>query len=771
MSQQTVYVAHTPPDRDLQRWQTMAEHSANVARLAEEFAKPFRADELAKWAGWLHDVGKYSDAFQRYLRECHAAKLANRPPPPPGSAEHKAAGTLGALERFPREIRDILALCVLGHHGGLNAASDTKSKIAESAAKQDLQIAIERACQDLTALSTMCPTPDELDILKSIKTASGDRGCLYEVLTRFVFSCLVDADSLDTEAHFSPDQAAGRASITLENVGTEWLEKLKKSQVTLQSGAADTDVNRVRRQVYEAALAAASGPPGLFSLTVPTGGGKTRSSLAFALAHVAQHGLRRIIYAIPYTSIVDQTAAAFREILGEDAVLEHHSAVEARIQKASGADADEDEQSREVRQRLAAENWNAPLIVTTTVQLFESLFACRTSRCRKLHNIAGSVIILDEVQTLPLSLLTPLVDMLRTLVEHYNVTVVLCTATQPAIQESTPYFKGLGPATPIVPNPAPHFEILKRVTYRVEADPWGWARVAEEMREKDGSCLTILNTKKDALALLEALGDAPNIRHLSTLLCGAHRKDILKDIRAALDEERTAGGPGVLLVSTQVVEAGVDLDFPRVLRAMGPLDRIIQAAGRCNREGLRPIEASEVIVFTPSEGGVPPGEYKMALGQAKLMIAKSGGALNFDSPEIATRYFAELYNLVGKPGLDVENVQMHRKKLDYPIVAQKVRLIKDDTVPVLVKYAPLADEYAKVVAMFRTLLDRGDRIPRGLWRRTQPLTVAIYRHEIERLRTTVEELVPDQLYIWRGPYDPVRGIGGGVDRDPSDLVV
>jgi CRISPR-associated endonuclease/helicase Cas3 len=765
------YYAHTPPDHDPNRWQTMREHATNVAELAARFAVPFGVEKLARWVGWLHDVGKYSDEFQKYLRDCHKAKLAKTRPPKAGSAEHKCGGTKLVLEnnKLPRDARIALAACVLGHHGGLPTAGfellDNIVARVEEDAKNGvamLETAIRRAREDCAEVNDAQPK-DYSDV------TDGDV-FTREMMTRFIFSCLVDADSLDTERHFNEDRADLRGSLKFDDVGEQWLQTLKDKQADMVRHLDDqnSNVNQVRREVYEACLAAAELQPGLFSLTVPTGGGKTRSSLAFALAHATRHNLKRIIYAIPYTSIIDQTAAVFRDLLGDDAVLEHHSAVDPRAYKSEDEDDDVDqaEDAREQKRRLDAENWNAPLIVTTTVQLFESLFANKTSRCRKVHHIAKSVIILDEVQTLPPSLIAPLISGLNTLIERFGVTVVLCTATQPALSGKSRYLEGLPPATPIVQpdRTAQHFAELKRVTYRVQPETWSWEQVAAEMKSKPTSCLTVLNTKKDALAVLAALKDG-RAYHLSTLLCGAHRKKSLDEIRRALKAERL-GGPPVMLVSTQVIEAGVDVDFARVLRAKAPLDRVIQCGGRCNREGERGVSESTVTVFDPVEGGVPPGEYRPATDLAWALV-RDNPNFDFDSPNVVTQYFAALYDSLGA-GVDKMNVQSDRRSLRFPDVAKKVRLIKDDTVPVLVPYDE--EEFEDIERTIRWRVKLGWGMNRELWQRIQPFTVAIYYRELAKLNS-VKPLIPDQLYIWRDVYDPVVGIGNGVDRDPSDLIV
>jgi len=379
---------------------------------------------------------------------------------------------------------------------------------------------------------------------------------------------LVDADYLDTETHFDLEAATRRGSqLHVQSLH----RKLETAQIKLlkKVKANNTLVNQVRSQVYELCLNAATLEPGVFRLAVPTGGGKTRNGLAFALAHAVHHGLERVIIAVPYTSIIEQTVEVYRSIFGRDAVLEHHSTVKP------DAGNEEDARARQAQARLATQNWDAPLIVTTTVQLFESLFANRPSRCRKLHNIVNSVIILDEVQTLPIRFLEPIIDVLKELCRHYHVSVVLCTATQPALEGETPYLKGFtsGIVRDIVPvdMTKQHFSTLSRVQYTIPSKKWSWAEVAQNIQQQEQT-LVILNTRKDALAVLGEIphSEEQSVLHLSTLLCGQHRRDVLQQVQDRLTRKQPC-----ILVSTQVVEAGVDLDFPVVYRALGPLDRIV----------------------------------------------------------------------------------------------------------------------------------------------------------------------------------------------------
>jgi CRISPR-associated endonuclease/helicase Cas3 len=624
------------------------------------------------------------------------------------------------------------ALPIQGHHAGLPDSGEAGSNYEHFFHQNpDAPAAI------LQFLST-------LDLPRTLPVISRLPGTRRELFLRMAFSALVDADRLDTELHFDPERRSYRGNWPCID---ELWSRFQRNQEHFQGTFAppknplQASVLRVRREVYDACLSAAEGPPGVYRLTVPTGGGKTRSGLAFALRHASIKKLRRVVVAIPYTSIIDQTAGTFREILGADAVLEHHS----QIQAPEGEGQDE----RSLRLRLASENWDAPLIVTTTVQLFESLFANRPGRVRKLHNLARSVILIDEAQSLPPDLLKPTLDALRALVEEYGVTLVLSTATQPAFEQSVylTEFEGLT-VREIVPNYAPHFERLRRVRYSRTERALDWVEVAHEVKARRRIML-ILNARKDALAVLKALGEDPDAFHLSTLLCGAHRRAVLHEVATRLKERQP-----VRLVSTQVVEAGVDLDFPEVWRAIGPLDRIIQAAGRCNRHGSDAY--GQVIIFAPAEGRSPRGPYAVGIEKAKLILDRYG-VQDLDSPGICQAYFAELFATVD---LDAKRIQAYRGELNFPEVATRYRLIADDTVPVVVRYGEGFERLASWKA--RPSLET--------WRKVQPYLVSLYRHEVARLLAERWlEPVSEGLYGWMGQYHARLGLAEAM-HDPSDLI-
>lgn len=701
----------------------LRQHLTATAALARSFALPLGAPQLAYVAGLLHDLGKYHPQFQEYLQG-----LRRHGP------KHSAVGAIYA-SRF----LDLLAFIIAGHHGGLPAASELKERLSQPAEQKLAQEALASAKKDAGELPQV---PDAKHLLPSfLLQPGGDARLKTELFIRFLYSALVDADFLDTEAHFEPEKAEERGSVL--DIAELW-DRFAQNQAHLM-GRKDGPVNKARREIYEYCVEAAGWEPGAFSLTVPTGGGKTRSAMAFALRHALAHHFERVIVAIPYTSIIEQTADVYREIFGPEAVLEHHSAVPVN---------EDDENSlAELRARLAAENWDARIIVTTTVQLFESLFANKGTHCRKLHNIADSVLILDEVQTLPTNLLSPILEVLQQLVDYYHVSIVLCTATQPALAEG-PLRRGLRNVREIVRNPQHYFTSLQRVSYEFPSaeETWSWERVAEVMREEE-QVLAVVNTKKDAVALLDALGEEEGLYHLSTLLCGAHRRDVLQNIR-----KRLAAGDPCRVVSTQVVEAGVDLDFPTVLRAVGPLDRIIQAAGRCNREGKRP--TGRVIIFNPEAGGMPRGAYRAGMETFTTML-RNDKEMDLSRLDVVTAYFRSLYQAAE---LDSYGIEELRRQLNYPEVAHRFRLIADDTEQVIVRYGDVEEVNSHIEAI------KHSGPSRRLLRLLQPYLVAVNRHLLPRLQSEgeVAPLAPG-LWQWLGGYDSLRGLTMS-HHDPAELI-
>lgn len=718
--------------------QPLADHLRNVAALARERARPFGGGDLAFLAGVWHDAGKADPEWQRYLRESETGTRRRGTGP-----DHKCAGALLAEKNdHPWYVGHLIH----AHHGGLG---DPQIGYRTWLSEKRILPGPSRALEALRL-----EVPDLLDQpVPGIPPHVQNDPLAAEFFLRMTYSALVDADSLDTEAHRLGGTPSSRGTVlTLAELWRRY-----QAFVASERPAPDTDVNRIRREVHDACLRAATEPSGIFRLAVPTGGGKTRSAMAFALRHGIEHDMRRVVVAVPFTTITQQTAEVYRRIfeLGyEDAghvVLEHHS---AGAEGDSRTNADDSPAPDAVWRRLSAENWDASIVVTTTVQLFESLFSNRRGKTQKLNNLAGSVIVLDEAQALPAGLLAPILDGLRQLTEHYGASVVLSTATQPAF-DLVAEFRDI-PAHDIVPGHARHFAALKRVEYDFSktAGPNEWSEISEWMRE-ERSALVIVNTKRHATELLDALGD-PDALHLSTLLCRAHRDEVLAEIR-----ERLSAGRPCRVVSTQVVEAGVDLDFATVFRAEAPLDSIIQAAGRCNREG-RLGTPGRVVVFRPPDDSSPPGVYRSGRDIARVVRELPG----FDphDPEAVRSYFELLFGTA--VDADSNRVQDARKELDFPAVAERFRMIDDDACDVIVDYPER--EAPKIDSLVDQLRTR-ERPAREILRELQPHIVSIYRSEYERrLRDGfIEELLPGVGRWPRGYYDPVRGI---TDSDPEMIL-
>ncbi|HHT9106151.1 MAG TPA: CRISPR-associated helicase Cas3' [Candidatus Wujingus californicus] len=704
----------------------LSDHLKEVAALSKKFADKFGAGKLAYWVGLWHDLGKANPEFQEYLQRC-----INEPDRLHRGPDHKGAGAVLAYKHI-----EPLAFPVVGHHGGLMNFSDLKTWISEKNTSSHIQTIVQELTNQgfnlspSTALTQPSFIKDEFNA---------------EFFIRMLFSALVDADFLDTEDHFTPDNKAKRGNFP--SLSELW-QRFESDQNKI-TGKSKDQLNIIRNNVYLDCIKAAELPLGFFRLTVPTGGGKTRSGMAFGIRHAITHEMNRVIFAIPYTSIIEQTADVYRDIFGKEAVLEHHSAVTY------------DDESDNVDDgtswaRLAAQNWDAPIIVTTTVQLFESLLSNKTSKCRKLHNIANSVIILDEVQTLPTKLLAPILDVLRQLVDHYGVSVVFCTATQPALEDS-PYLKGIKNIREIVKKPANLFYAMKRVDYQrpIKDEKWDWQRVAEEMGQSF-QCLAIVNTKDDAMSLLNAIDD-PSALHLSTLLCGAHRRDVLSKVRKLLDADKPCR-----LVSTQVVEAGVDLDFPLVLRAIGPFDRIVQAAGRCNRNG-KMRERGRVVVFNPVDAKIPSGDYRTGTETAFSLMNLEG--FDFHDPKIYETYFKRLYQVVNT---DAKRIQESRNNFNYKDVDDKFNMIDDASTSVIVRYKGLDNEKNEVDKILSSIKYMP---PTVAFRKLQPYLVNIKQYKFRQFQLdglVIE--ISEGRYEWCGAYDNVRGLMA-TGRNPEDFVV
>lgn len=732
------FYAHSLENQPTEKWQPVEEHLENVAKLAGGFAGEFGAASWGYLAGLWHDLGKYDPVFQRYIRASTEASQETKP----GKVNHSTAGGLLAVERFGKFGR-ILAYLIAGHHAGL---PDWQS---ETSPQASLAYRLDQSQHLAAALAGDVP-PSIRELPQPTDKAKNGTELSRALWLRMLFSCLVDADFLDTESFMDRERAAHRGGYpTL----AELAPKFEKYMAEKTASAPVTEVNSIRTEVLVACRATANEKPGLFTLTVPTGGGKTLSSLAFALRHALVHGKRRIIYVIPYTSIIEQTADQFRVIFG-DAVLEHHSNLDVA------------DQSRETeRSRLACENWDAPLIVTTTVQFFESLFASRTSRCRKLHNIANSIVILDEAQLLPVDFLKPVLEVILELQMNYGVTFVLSTATQPALgpHKSMDFdFSGLSGLREIIPASLSLHERLQRTKLEVVdklAAPLSWDELATRLMEQD-SVLCIVNRRDDARVLWEKMPEGTF--HLSALMCGAHRS-----ARIAKIKEHLAAKKPTRVISTQLVEAGVDLDFPVVYRALAGLDSVAQAAGRCNREGL--LGYGMVHVFSP-ESKIPPGHLRQAAEIARQLFVD--GKADPLTPARFEQFFKTLYWIKGN-GLDKERIVSllgndPELRISFRTAAEKFRLIDEGS------YAPVLVHYAEGSKLIEILRRQGPE--RWLLRRLQRYVVNLPRYLHGKLLAdgAIEEIHPGIFVQAQGNmYD--EQLGFCVDRSmiyaPDELMI
>lgn len=749
----TKFIAHVRKIDD-DNWDTpqlLFDHLEGTARLAEANAMKFHSREWGKVAGLAHDAGKGRLEWQKYIREksgfgfhvdAHMEGKAGKIP-------HAIHGAKLVEFLFGKGIGRILAYPIAGHHAGLPDWSSAEGAGRSSLKYQESQV------ENL----------DDVDkgIVEKVRAAKPgsppwkfSKGLDISLWIRMLYSCLVDADFLDTESYMNPESSANRSDYCTI---PELLERFKEFAQKMDNDSDKTRVNEIRREIRAKCIRLASEDQGIFSLTVPTGGGKTLSSLAFALEHAVKHCLDRVIYVIPYTSIIEQNADVFHVVLGEDEVVEHHSSL------------DEDETTS--RARLASENWDAPVIVTTSVQFFESLFAAKSSRCRKLHNIARSVVVLDEAQLVPVEYLDPILETLQLLVDRYQVSLVISTATQPAFKERLvdgKRFEGLRNITEIMGDDREVqslYESLKR--YEVEFPPdfttiSSWQDIATELSQYE-QVLCVVSDRKSCRELHSLMPEGTY--HLSALMCGQHRSAVISEIKQELKQNHT-----VRVISTQLVEAGVDLDFPVVYRALAGLDSISQAAGRCNREGK--LEGlGKVVVFNPRKQA-PPGLLRKAADTARTIIATA-----VQDPlqcGVFEKYFNELYwkaNSLDAEGikclLDPNDPQNDPKEcgMSFRTAAERFQIIDESQVrTILVRFG----EGERLIDLLKSTGP-----DRWLMRKLQRYTVNVYSYDFTKLlqRGAIEEVYPG-IFVLSTNLDYSDTIGLLVEEtsyDPEKFIL
>ena len=646
------FYAHSLPGEPPSEWQPLEEHLKNVADKAKEFAELLSAGDWAWNASYLHDLGKADSAFQGYLRRSNGLDDTGYDD---GKVNHSSAGAAFAEERLALP-GHILAYLVAGHHAGL---PDWYTADSGNAA---LQIRLVEGRENLNRIR---PFAEKIfsQLFPLQRPPVYVKPTNFHFWVRMLFSCLVDADYIDTEQFMEQNKAKLRGQFpTLENLVIPFFDALDK----LEREAAKTSVNLIRREIRRVCEQKAELSQGIFSLTVPTGGGKTLSAMAFALRHALRRNkkqntpssyVRRVIYVIPYTSIIEQIGRILASILGRENVVEHHSNLNP--------------DKETLRSQLAAENWDAPIIVTTNVQFFESLYAAKPGRCRKLHNIINSVVILDEAQLLPPELLIPCVDVMNDLVRNYGVTLVLATATQPALPK-------LDPSVEIIPQGMNLYERLKRTEIKFpqslrQEDSTDWFSLAQQLQQYD-QVLCVVNTRRDCHDLFKLM--PKGTIHLSALMCGAHRSAVIRLIRWRLHK-----GMPVRVISTQLIEAGVDIDFPVVYRALAGADSIAQAAGRCNREGKLNDsgQVGEVHVFVPSKSA-PRG--LLLKGENTTRELCSLPEFDLHKPDTFTLYFQSFYSRINDTGSQFHDLLIKDVNptlyFQFRTAAEQFKLIKDE---------------------------------------------------------------------------------------------
>ncbi|NLC67549.1 MAG: CRISPR-associated helicase Cas3' [Clostridiaceae bacterium] len=727
-----MYIAHKRDDGEIH---PLISHLKSTAIIAEEFAKPFKAEKYAYACGLLHDIGKYSYEFQNRIKN---------------NGKHCDHSTAGAREALKLgNSGKLLAYCIAGHHAGLqNAgfASDTGNEAT-------LASRFKKKIPDYSNAFDEINLP-EINIPKMPNIKGINKfGFSLSFFIRMIYSCLVDADFLDTECFMSEGKVDRRSDYSfdlfLDSLNRE-IDEFKKKE--------NNEINYMRNRILLKCIQKSNHEKGLFILSVPTGGGKTISSMAFAINHLLNNKMSRIIYVIPYTSIIEQNAKEFKDIIGGENVLEHHS----------NFDFSDDEEEVNNKLKLSSENWDIPVIVTTNVQFFESVFSNKPSRCRKLHNIANSVIIFDEAQMLPAEYLIPCTMAISELVANYNSTVVLCTATQPALDQLFPKCIRIREICEYTDEEKKLLNIFKR-TKIIKREELNLRDLADELNERN-QVLCIVNTRRHALELYSKLKKDGSY-HLSTLMCPVHRREVISKIKVKLKT-----GQPCRVASTQLIEAGVNIDFPVVYRSIAGLDSIVQAAGRCNREGELKDEngnkiLGEVHVFTPEKKFVShqPYTFKRRIEVTKGIIRRHDDIFSVDA---IYEYFKELYEVSGEEGLDIKGIYKDLESgvhfngtkpqenfnFDFENIAKEFKLIEDDTVPIIIPYSK--DENDNAARELIEKLKFTEKVG-GILRSLQGYTVNVYKPEFDWLFSLgIIEPVKKNIFVLTdmSSYDSKTGL-------------
>ena len=707
-----LFISHIRKDTEgnIVAFQSNDEHCNNVAALARIFAEEFGMGDFGYVMGLVHDKGKEKTEFQNYIRFENGLLNEKK-----YTQEGKAHAYVGGLvvKKILCQISPLIVNPIMGHHRGLYDCTDLEDE-------EKKLIPAEIDIPQKEKFSVSLPSWFRQSVLQEKD---------YHHLERMLYSCLVDADYLDTERFMQPEQAALR-----DNKAKMGDLPQKLEAYLSQFDEPTTEVNKIRNEVQRECLDKSKAPPGFYSLTVPTGGGKTLSSLVWALNHAIHNGKKRIIIAIPYTSIIVQTAAILRNIFGEENILEHHSSTETENE----------------RLKLATENWDYPIIVTTNVQLFESMMASHSSHCRKLHNICNSIIILDEVQTLPTDFLQPIIDTLDTYQRIFGVSVLFTTASQPVLvgnhQGTNPsvVLQGIKNIKEIIPRYANLHKRLRRVTLDINDTPRTYDEVAEELTKHD-RVLCIVNTRRDAKEIFDRLPKEGICIHLSRLMCPAHLSEKIEEMKKALAD---TGNKIVRVVSTQLIEAGVDIDFPVVYRQEAGLDSILQVAGRCNREGKNSICTTHIFSLS-AEHPLPRG-FITQCNNARLNMGKNH---DWFSPEAMTNYFHQLYSRIQSfDKKDMRYYLYNMKELMFEKAAKEFCLIDDSAMPVIVNWKDS-------LSLVEQLKAEGSSYT--LMKRLSQYSVNLRNNDFEKMKQCgiIEEVIED-IYVanCKGQYNAEVGL-------------